>query len=355
MWGTSTLRSLANEDLGTVAEYDPLTNNTQQHTTTDVHSWPGLSQWLSSLHHRLRLLLPLVDGHPRRVGVDLPVLTSDDAVASLGIRLRWGRDHLLPCRDDAATGGLGRAVEQIVGAPVPQITESIGDCVQHVPKERVQNRDGERIGVVPVPQITDDVGEVTQRAPERMHARVGEQIVDIALPLILEKIVEMIQLVPLERIKDQIVEQIVAVFCTADQRGQRGSDSARASVSRAKSCWEADRGRASAPDQGGFCEWCAGRATGACAESFTRLCQRPRSRPNSGNSLSLCLLSVPTNESWSRFLWCPRPWGKLGTWFSPCLWSASKIDAWNRFLWYPRPRRKLRIASGIRSWRCQCS
>ena len=71
------------------------------------------------------------------------------------------RDHLLQCRDDAATAGLGRVVEQIVGAPVPQITESIGDCVQHVPKERVQNRDGELIGVVPVPQITDDIGEVT--------------------------------------------------------------------------------------------------------------------------------------------------------------------------------------------------
>ena len=26
MWGTSTLRTLANEDLGTVAEYDPLTS-----------------------------------------------------------------------------------------------------------------------------------------------------------------------------------------------------------------------------------------------------------------------------------------------------------------------------------------
>ena len=73
----------------------------------------------------------------------------------------------------------------------------------------MQNRDGELIGVVPVPEISDDIGEVTQRAPECMHARVGEQIVDIAVPLIFEKIVEMIQLVPLERIKDQIVEQIV--------------------------------------------------------------------------------------------------------------------------------------------------
>ena len=34
-----------------------------------------------------------------------------------------------PPRQDAATAGLGRVVEQIVGAPVPQITESVRDCV----------------------------------------------------------------------------------------------------------------------------------------------------------------------------------------------------------------------------------
>ena len=54
-------------------------------------------------------------------------------------------------------------------------------------------------------------GEVTQRALERMHARVVEQIVDLAVPLILEKILEIIPLVPLERIKDQIVEHIGGV------------------------------------------------------------------------------------------------------------------------------------------------
>ena len=41
---------------------------------------------------------------------------------------------------------------------------------------------GKLIEVVPVPRITDDIGEVTQRAPERMLARVVEQIVDIAVP-----------------------------------------------------------------------------------------------------------------------------------------------------------------------------
>ena len=58
------------------------------------------------------------------------------------------------------------------------------DDVQHVPEERVQNRDGKQTVVVPVPQILDAVGEVTQRAAERMHSRVVEQIVDLAAPLI---------------------------------------------------------------------------------------------------------------------------------------------------------------------------
>ena len=85
------------------------------------------------------------------------------------------------------------------------------DDVHHVPEERVQNRDGEQTVVVPVPQIMDAIGDVTQRAPERMHSRVVEQIVDLAAPLILEKNLEIIQLVPLERIKDQIVEHIEGV------------------------------------------------------------------------------------------------------------------------------------------------
>ena len=87
------------------------------------------------------------------------------------------------CRDDAATAVVD---------------------VQHVPQERVQNRDGEQTVVVPVPQIMDAIGEVTPQ--------VVEQIVDVAAPLILEKILEIIQLVPLERIKNQIVDHIRGVL-----------------------------------------------------------------------------------------------------------------------------------------------
>ena len=83
------------------------------------HSWPGLSQWLSSLLHRLRQLLLLVDGHPPRIGVGLLVPTSDDAAASVGIRLRkwrwslrWGGTISCRGRDDAALAA--RVVEPIV-------------------------------------------------------------------------------------------------------------------------------------------------------------------------------------------------------------------------------------------------
>ena len=88
-------------------------------------------------------------------------------------------------------------VEPIVDEPVP-LAEFVGVWEEIV----------EQVVAVPVPQITEDILEVTLRAPERMHARVGDQIVDFAVPLILEKIVEAIQLVSFECIKDQIVEQL---------------------------------------------------------------------------------------------------------------------------------------------------
>ena len=74
---------------------------------------------------------------------------------------------------------------------------------------------------LPVPQFMDAIGDRTQRAPERMHSRVVEQIADLAVPLILEKILEIIQVVPLERIKNQIVEHIGRLACAPDQGGPR--------------------------------------------------------------------------------------------------------------------------------------
>ena len=67
---------------------------------------------------------------------------------------------------------------------------------------------------VPVMQVTEeivDVEEIVDFGQIFSHERV-EQIVDLAVSRIMGKIVQVIQLVPLERIKDQIVEQIVAVL-----------------------------------------------------------------------------------------------------------------------------------------------
>ena len=83
----------------------------------------------------------------------------------------------------------------------------------------------------------------------------------IAALLILEKILEMIQLVPLERIKDQIVEQIVAVLVPQIKEDIVEVTQSMLQERVQNRVGEQIGGRASAPDQGGICGWCAGRTT----------------------------------------------------------------------------------------------
>ena len=99
-----------------------------------------------------------------------------------------GRDHPVRCRDDAAPAGLGsmeRVVEQIVGAPVPQIWEPVVEGVQLAPQERVQNRARELVVDLPVPQIKEDV-PVSQTM---------EKLGDFVQPVIQERILDQISLV----------------------------------------------------------------------------------------------------------------------------------------------------------------
>ena len=94
-----------------------------------------------------------------------------------------GRDHLLPCLDDAAPAGLGsmeRVVEQIVGAPERQVCEPIVEGDQLAPQERVQNRAQELVVDLPVPQIKDVV----------------------PVPQNMEKLGDLVQPVPSERIQE---------------------------------------------------------------------------------------------------------------------------------------------------------
>ena len=109
-----------------------------------------------------------------------------------------------------------------------------------------------------------------------MHTRVVEQIVDLTVPLISEKFVEIIQLVPLERIKDQIVEHIGGVPVSQIKEdivqnlvGEQIVDVPVPQIqgrfaARAGACVKlrrgADRGFPSAPDHGearGCCSACA--------------------------------------------------------------------------------------------------
>ena len=115
---------------------------------------------------------------------------------------------------------LERVVEQIAGAPVPQILEGV-DGLQHVPQERVQNRTPEQIVDVPVPQITEAI--VVDRFPEQLvdvpvpqimeaivENRFPEQLVDVPVPQIVEAIVvdlpEQIVDVPVPQITEEIME-----------------------------------------------------------------------------------------------------------------------------------------------------
>ena len=209
-----------------------------------------------------------------------------------------------------------RTVEPIVDEPVP-LAEFVG----------VWEAIGEQIGAVPVPQITDDIGEVTQRVPERMHARVGEQIVDIAVPLILEKIVEMILLVPLERINDQIVEQIVAVLVPQVKEDIVEVTQPVLQERVQNRVGEQILGVPVPQIKEGLVDGVL--VTGACAESFTRSVCGCASAPDHDQTwipFSQCLLSVSKNESWSRFLWCPRPRRKSCLLFRPCLRSVSRAS-----------------------------
>ena len=91
-------------------------------------------------------------------------------------------------------------VERMVATP-PQIMEDIVEVIQLVPQERIQERIVEEIIDVPVPQWIEEMIEVVKLIPqERVENRTAEQIVDVPVPQIQEELVEVIQLVPHERI-----------------------------------------------------------------------------------------------------------------------------------------------------------
>ena len=167
----------------------------------------------------------------------------------------FGRDHLLPCCDDAALAGLG-SMERVV------------DDVQHVPQELVQNWDVEPIVGVPVPPIWEPFVEGVHLAPqERVQKRARELVVDLAVPQVKED-------VPVPRPwRNLAISFSLFLRCVSKNKFRSRS------------------------------HWCCGswRKLGLL---YSRCLRSMLS--------SLCLRSVLRNQLWSKFLWCPRPWRKVG-------------------------------------------
>ena len=105
---------------------------------------------------------------------------------------------------------LERVVEQIAGAPVPQILDGVVEGAQHAPEKRVQNSVVEQIGGVPVPQIWEPIVDGPYRIPrECVQNRTPEQTVDVLVPQITE---DGLPIVPQERVHNRVAEQIVDVL-----------------------------------------------------------------------------------------------------------------------------------------------
>ena len=181
------------------------------------------------------------------------------------------RDHLTPCRDDAATAldvlmervtRLERVVEQIVGVPLPQIMKEIVDGMQHIPEERVQNFVTEQIGSVPVPWIIEHFGRSILALLFGAHPRTNRGS-DFFFRGASDHGENLRFRSPCASGADPRTN-CGADFSGASDHGEnRRSYSARALGARAESCRGADCGCASTPDQGGYRRMYAARPTGA--------------------------------------------------------------------------------------------
>ena len=90
--------------------------------------------------------------------------------------------------------------------------EEIVEVIRLVPQERIQERIEEEIIDVSDPQMTEDIVEVVKRIPEeRAQNCAVEHIVDVPVPQIRKEIGEEIQCIVQERTSDRVVEQIVDV------------------------------------------------------------------------------------------------------------------------------------------------
>ena len=70
------------------------------------------------------------------------------------------------------------------------------EVVQIIPQERIQQRIVEQIVDVPVPQVVEEILEVIKVIPqERVSERIVEQIVDVPVPQVMEEIVKVVRFI----------------------------------------------------------------------------------------------------------------------------------------------------------------
>ena len=77
---------------------------------------------------------------------------------------------------------------------VPQVMAEIVEVVRVIPQERVQQRTVEQIVDVPVPQVVEEIVEVVQIIPQgRLSVRINDRIVSV--PVVMQRLVPIIQTV----------------------------------------------------------------------------------------------------------------------------------------------------------------
>ena len=84
--------------------------------------------------------------------------------------------------------------------------------------------------------------------------------------------------------------------------------------------------------------------------SVSAVCLTPSSRPRCSSLEAVSLLIEVIGRTCGL---CTR-WRAAQDRITVCLRNGSQNESRSRNLWCPRPRRNLHIASGSRSWICQC-
>jgi len=100
-----------------------------------------------------------------------------------------------------------RIVEEIIDVPVPLVMEKTVEVAKHIPQEPMQSYTVKQIVCMPVPWIRKEIGEVIPLIlQERISVHVYEQTVDVPSPQIQEQTVEVLEAIPRKRLH----------LCTAD-------------------------------------------------------------------------------------------------------------------------------------------